>query len=154
MWRDRSFASRVRSCEACAVKQGTSQRATFATVITIHPQLRPRGLSASLNALTTVDLPHALCPESRSFAEGSVFWLPDQPSLHAFPAPKGQWLRTKSIVQLVPGYSDGLASELHRLPAGPQSFDVDASPIKTIGSALTRLTPSQSSVRVSPDSRP
>ena len=154
MWRDRSFASRMRGCEACAVKQGPLSAPLSRRSSPSIPNC-VQGASQPLVTLWQPSIyPTPSVPESRSFAEGSVFWLPDQPSLHAFPAPMGQWLRTKSIVQLVPGYSDGLASELHRLPAGPQSFDVDASPIKTIGSALTRLTPSQSSVRVSPDSRP
>ena len=57
--------------------------------------------------------------ESRIAAEGSVFWLPDQSSLHAFPTPNGI---SGFDVQLVPGYSDGLAPDFHRLPAGPFRF--------------------------------
>ena len=115
---------KVRGYAACAVKQGTSARAAFATVLaSIHSCVQ--GVSQPLATLWQPSIyPTPSVPESRSSAEGSVFWLPDQPSLHAFPAPMGQWLRTQSIVQLVPGYSDGLASELHRLPAGSQSLEL------------------------------
>ena len=36
--------------------------------------------------------PTSSVPENRSAARGSVFWLPDQPMLRAFPAQMGQWL--------------------------------------------------------------
>jgi hypothetical protein len=75
-------------------------------------------------------LPCALCFGVHSAVEGSVFWLPDRPILHAFPGdPAGtvpparspassriaQWLGL-APVQFVPGYSDGLAPDSHRLP--------------------------------------
>ena len=68
--------------------------------------------------------------ERRSTDEGSVFWLPDRPNLHAFPASSRSPRRTRRTkrrsdgpvagtrvpVQFVPGYSDGLAPDSHRLP--------------------------------------
>ncbi len=63
--------------------------------------------------------PTPSAPESRSAAGGSVFWLPDHPMLRAFPGPcRTQWLHA----QIVPGYSDGLAPDSHRLPAGSTRF--------------------------------
>ncbi len=52
-------------------------------------------------------------PESRKAARGPVFWLPDHPILQAFPASSASGVG----LQFVPGYSDGLASDSHRLPA-------------------------------------
>jgi len=104
--------------------------------------------------------PTPSAPESRSAAGGSVFWLPDQPILHAFPTfvrvrgtkyvPRARSLFgidaasivrevdgsrgavvSGLVVQIVPGYSDGLAPDFHRLPAGPKglipvSFEFDS----------------------------
>ena len=58
-------------------------------------------------------------PEKDVAAGRPVFWLPDhptaepsQPSL-GHPRESGQWHRSA----IVPGYSDGLAPDFHRLPA-------------------------------------
>jgi hypothetical protein len=51
-------------------------------------------------------------------ALGQVSWLPDRPTPRAFPARYllGQWLHAG----FVPGYSDGVAADSHRLPWGPR----------------------------------
>jgi hypothetical protein len=51
-------------------------------------------------------------------APGQVSWLPDRPTPRAFPARclLGQWLHAG----FVPGYSDGVAADSHRLPWGPR----------------------------------
>jgi len=48
---------------------------------------------------------------------GSVSWLSDRPTPHAFPVGglAGQWLS----VGFVPDHSDGVAADSHRLPGGP-----------------------------------
>lgn len=44
-----------------------------------------------------------------------VFWLPDRPPAHAFPADTRQWPDSRRM-DGVPGYSGGTAADSHRIP--------------------------------------
>ena len=67
---------------------GAPKSIALATVLNI-PRCN-QGASQPLAAFWHPSIcPTPSAPESRSAAEGSVFWLPDQPSLHAFPAQDG-----------------------------------------------------------------
>lgn len=48
---------------------------------------------------------------NESTTSGQVFWLPDRPTLHAFP---GNVIAQWPVVDFVTGYSGGTATELHR----------------------------------------
>jgi len=50
---------------------------------------------------------------------GSVSWLSDRPTPHAFPA--AALPASGTSVGFVPDYSDGVAADSHRLPGGPRS---------------------------------
>ena len=55
----------------------------------------------------------------RETDNGQVFWLPDQPTSHAFPRVS---VPAVADVAFVPGYSGGTATDLHRFPS---SSDLD-----------------------------
>ena len=55
----------------------------------------------------------------RDTDNGQVFWLPDQPTSHAFPRVS---VPAVADVAFVPGYSGGTATDLHRFPS---SSDLD-----------------------------